>query len=126
MRNGNDDRDWTWRADTESVRQLRELVGHRHVVETLDALSNGPVTAAAVRRRIGGGRRRGLAAALRTIAAHGLVGMDPPGSWDAPASRDTLYTLTDRGRAVIATLSRLSVWTALVEGPDRQDGRPAE
>ncbi|BBZ30167.1 hypothetical protein MMAD_44620 [Mycolicibacterium madagascariense] len=125
MREGNDDGDWTWRADTESVRQLRDLVGHRHVVEALDALSNGPGTVAELVHRVGCGRR-GLAAALRTIAAHGLVGTNHPGSWDAPASRDALYALTDRGHTVVATLSRLSVWTLLVEGSDHEDGNSAE
>jgi DNA-binding HxlR family transcriptional regulator len=122
MYDSNDGPDGTWSAEADSAQYLRELVGHRHVLETLDALSNRPTTTAQMRRHVGVSRR-GLAAVLRTLAAHGLARTSRAGSWDGPAPRDTLYCLTDRGRAVVATLSRLSVWTVLLEGPDL-DGRP--
>lgn len=117
-----DGRDWArWSGDADSAQYLRDLVEHRHVVETLEALSHGPTTAAHLTRQVRVGRR-GLAAALRILASRGLVSTDGTGSWDAPAPRGTLYHLTDRGRVVVATLSRLSVWTMLVEGSDL-DGR---
>jgi DNA-binding transcriptional ArsR family regulator len=122
MHDLNGDRDWTWRAEADEVRHLRDLVGHRHVVETLDALSHGPMTVAQMTRQHGVGRR-GVTAALRVIAARGLVSSSRAGSWDAAAARDTRYCLNDRGLAVIATLSRLSIWTVLVDGCDL-DGRP--
>ena len=122
MYDSNDGRDGTWSAEADSTQYLRELVGHRHVVETLDALSNGSTTVAQITRRVGIGRRR-LAATLRILAARGLIRTSRAGSWDSPAARATLYSLTDRGRTVVATLSRLAVWTALVEGADL-DGRP--
>ena len=122
MCDASDDRDPTWSAETESVRELRDLVGRPHVVEALDGLSNGPTTVAQLTRRAGVGRR-GLTTALRVVAARGLVEASNAGSWDGPAPLDTLYCLNDRGRAVVATLSRLSVWTMLVEGADL-GGRP--
>ncbi len=122
MYDSNDGRDGTWSAEADSAQYLRELVGHRHVVETLDALSNGPTTVAQMTRHVGVSRG-GLAAVLRILAAHDLATTSRAGSWDGPASRGTLYCLTDRGRTVVATLSRLSVWTTLIEGPDL-DGRP--
>ena len=128
MYDSNDGRDGTWSAEADSAQYLRELVGQRHVVETLDALSSGPTTVAQMTRHVGVGRR-GLAPVLRTLAAHGLVEASRAGSWDTPAARDTPYWLTDRGRSVIATLSRLAVWTMLIEGPDlggRPDRQPDE
>ena len=69
MHDSNDGRDGTWSAEADAAQYLRELAGHRHVVGTLDVLSNGPATVAQMTRQVGVGRR-GLAAVLRILAAH--------------------------------------------------------
>jgi DNA-binding HxlR family transcriptional regulator len=95
------------------MRDVRELVSHPNVVEVLDALSDGPMTLADLRASVPSARR-GLAA-LRILAAHGLVSAADGGSWDNIARGNTVYRHTDRGRALFETLSRLSVWTTMLE-----------
>jgi DNA-binding HxlR family transcriptional regulator len=99
------------------VPNLRELVNHPHVVEVLDALTHGPMTFADLRSRVGTGRR-GLAAALRLVAARGLVTRTDTGTWDTEPPADALYRHTDLGRQVIEALSRFSVWTAMYDRTD--------
>ena len=93
---------------------LRALVSHRYVIEVLDALSNGPMTLADIRSSIHGGRRE-LAAAVRLVAAHGLVTRDDTGSWDTDASINAIYRHTDLGRVVFESLSRFSFWTRVFD-----------
>jgi DNA-binding HxlR family transcriptional regulator len=93
---------------------LRELVSHRYVIEVLDALSNGPMTLADIRSSIHAGRRE-LAAAVRLIAARGLVTRDDTGSWDTDASNNAIYRHTDLGRVVFESLSRFSFWTRVFD-----------
>jgi DNA-binding HxlR family transcriptional regulator len=93
---------------------LRALVSHRYVIEVLDALSNGPMTLADIRSSIHGGRRE-LAAAVRLVAARGLVTRNDTGSWDTDASVDATYRHTDLGRAVFELLSRFSFWTTVFD-----------
>lgn len=101
---------------------LRELVSHRHVVELLDALAHGPMTLAEIRSNVPTGRR-GLAAALRLVAARGLVARSDNGSWDTDAPMSVVYRPTEVGRRVINALSRFSVWTAMLESADAQEDR---
>ena len=105
---------------------LRELVSHRYVVEVLDALSQGPMTMADIRASIGAGRRE-LAAAVRLVAARGLVTRNDTGSWDTDASVHAVYQHTDRGAAVFDSLSRFSFWTTAFDetGAPAVRGRPS-
>jgi DNA-binding HxlR family transcriptional regulator len=96
------------------MRDVRELVSHPHVVEVLDALSSGPMTLADLRASVPSARR-GLTAALRILAAHGVVTAGDGGSWDNIARGNTVYRYTDRGRALFETLSRLSAWTKMFD-----------
>ena len=105
--------------DVDSERGLRELVSHPHVVEVLDALSNGPMTLADIRSQVPAGRRA-LTMALRLVAARGLVTRDDAGSWDADAPTHVVYRYTDLGRLVFASLSRFSFWTTLFEPTETQ------
>jgi DNA-binding HxlR family transcriptional regulator len=93
---------------------LRALVSHRYVVEVLDALSSGPMTMADIRSSIHAGRRE-LAAAVRLVAARGLVTRNDTGSWDTDASVDAIYRHTDLGRVVFESLSRFSFWTTVFD-----------
>jgi DNA-binding HxlR family transcriptional regulator len=104
-------------GEPDSVPNLREVVNHPHVVELLDALSFGPMTFEDLRVRARTGRR-GLAAALRVIAARGLVASTDNGSWDTQPRAEAVYRHTDLGRRVFEALSRFSVWTAMYEGDD--------
>jgi DNA-binding HxlR family transcriptional regulator len=104
-------------ARPDDLAQLRELVNHRHVVEILDALSNGAQTLAALSAGIPA-RRRGLANALRVIAAHGLITTDSRGSWDRPMASTETILLTDRGLRAVEALSNLAVWARLYEQTD--------
>ncbi|PBC39172.1 hypothetical protein CJ179_37725 [Rhodococcus sp. ACS1] len=101
---------------------MRELVNHPHIVEMLDALSLRPQTATALgaRARL---RPRPLMAALRILAARGLVAGDRGGSWDTRAPHPTTYWLTDRGRRTADLLSSFWVWTALYARPDGSRGQ---
>jgi DNA-binding HxlR family transcriptional regulator len=96
------------------MRGVRELVSHPNVVEVLDALSDGPMRLADLRASVPSARR-GLTAALRILAAHGLVSAADGGSWDNIARGNTVYRYTDRGRALFETLSRLSAWTTMLD-----------
>jgi DNA-binding HxlR family transcriptional regulator len=93
---------------------LRELVSHRYVVEVLDTLSHGPMTLADIRSSIHAGRRE-LAAAVRLVAARGLVTRSDTGSWDTDASPNAVYRHTDLGRVVFEALSRFSFWTTVFD-----------
>jgi DNA-binding HxlR family transcriptional regulator len=93
---------------------LRELVSHRYVVEVLDALSDGPMTLADIRSSVHAGRRE-LAAAVRLVAARGLVTRSDTGSWDTDASVHAVYRHTDLGRDVYEALSRFSFWTTVFD-----------
>jgi hypothetical protein len=62
--------------------------------------------------------RRGLAAALRIVAARGLVAKDDSGSWDTDAPSNIVYRHTDRGRRIVETLSRFSAWTTMFDGSE--------
>ena len=99
----------------DSVANLRELVSHPHVVEILDALSDGPMTFASMRTHVPAGRRA-LVVALRLVAARGLVTRNDNGSWDSDAPAGVEYRHTDVGRRVVETLSRFSTWTTLIPG----------
>jgi DNA-binding HxlR family transcriptional regulator len=105
---------------------LRELVSHRFVVEVLDALSHGPMTLAEIRKSSGASRRE-LAAAVRLVAARGLVTRNDTGSWDTDASIHAVYRHTDLGRAVFESLSRFSFWTTVFDrtGTRTVRGRPS-
>jgi DNA-binding HxlR family transcriptional regulator len=101
--------------ESDSVANLRELVSHPHVVEMLDALTQGPMTFASMRTQVHTSRRA-LVVALRLMAARGLVTRSDNGSWDGDVSADVVYRHTDVGRRVVETLSRYSTWTAIIPG----------
>jgi DNA-binding HxlR family transcriptional regulator len=90
------------------------MVSHRHVVEVLDSLAQGPVTLMKMRAQIRA-NWGGLESALRALAAGGLVTRCDGGTWDSALRRDRLYRLTDRGCQVVQELSRWSVWTAILD-----------
>jgi DNA-binding HxlR family transcriptional regulator len=92
----------------------REVVSHPHVVEILDVLRQGPMSWADLRSYVRAGRR-GLALALRVMAAHGLVAKNDTGSWDTVAPDDVVYRQTDHGRRLAEQLSSFSVWTSMLE-----------
>jgi DNA-binding transcriptional ArsR family regulator len=92
----------------------REVLSHPHVVEVLDALVHGPMSLADLRSHLRAGRR-GMAVALRVLAAHGLVAKNDTGSWDAVAPDYTAYRQTYRGRRIAEQLSSFSVWTSMLE-----------
>lgn len=96
---------------------LHELVSHPYVVEVLDALSRRPMALADLRSDVPAAARQ-RAAALRIVAAWGLVARTDNGSWDTDGSRSTVYHLTDRGRRTVATLSSFSAWTSMFDSPD--------
>ena len=102
-------------GESDSAANLRELVSHPHVVEILDALTDGPMTFASVQAHVHAGRRA-LAVALRLIAARGLVMRNDNGSWDSDTPADIVYRHTDIGRRVVETLSRFSIWTTIIPG----------
>jgi DNA-binding HxlR family transcriptional regulator len=101
--------------ESDSVANLRELVSHPHVVEMLDALTQGPMTFASMRTQVHASRRA-LVVALRLMAARGLVTRSDNGSWDGDVPADVVYRHTDVGRRVVETLSRYSTWTAIIPG----------
>ncbi len=101
-------------GEADSVKDLCELVSHANVVEVLDALSRAPVTVGELRSQVCAGRRAPIAA-LRVVAACGLVVRTENGSWDTEVSADAVYRPTDRGRQVLDALSRFSVWTAMYD-----------
>lgn len=105
-----------------SVRELRELVSHPHVVEMLDVLSLQPQTATSLGARVRL-RPRPFLVALRILAAHGLVTGDQGGSWDTRAPQATTYWLTDRGRRTADMLSSVEVWVSLYERPNGSGGQ---
>lgn len=88
-------------------------MSHPQVVEILDALSEGPHSVRDLTRVVGA-RRRAVSAALRVMAADGLVRADHRGSWDEPLAADVVR-LTGRGEAIVDSLSRFEVWMALYE-----------
>lgn len=96
---------------------LRELVNRPHVVETLDALTHGPMTFSELRSYVRRGRR-GLSDALRSVAARGLVTRTDSGSWDTKPPADTIYRLTEAGAQVVDELSNFTVWTAIYDRDD--------
>jgi DNA-binding HxlR family transcriptional regulator len=96
-------------------------VSHAYVVQVLDALTNGPMTFAGIRSQVHGSRR-GLAVAMRLVAARGLVTRNENGSWDVDQPVDALYRHTDLGRLVVETLSRSSVWTTIYDRTDADTG----
>ena len=98
----------------DAVPDLRELVSHPHVVEVLDALSHGPMTLADIRSTVPAGRR-GLATALRLLAAGGLVTRSDAGSWDVHPPHHAVYRHTELGRMVFASLSSFSFWTEIFD-----------
>jgi DNA-binding transcriptional ArsR family regulator len=102
-------------GESDYAPDLRELLSHPHVVEVLDALSRGPMTVARISAHVPAGRR-GLEAALRIVAAHGLVAKEGNGSWDTDAPGNTVYRHTGRGRRVVDALSRFSAWTTMFDG----------
>jgi DNA-binding HxlR family transcriptional regulator len=101
----------------DDIAYLREVLNHRYVVETLDALSSGPCGIAALTATVRGSQRA-LAHALRMIAARGLIMTDRRGSWDHPHAPTDVIQLTDRGRQTVEALSSLTVWMALYEDTD--------
>jgi DNA-binding HxlR family transcriptional regulator len=117
MNGVNDGRGWADSGESDSETNLRDLVSHPHVVEVLDALSDGPMALADLVHRTHAGRR-GIATALRTLGARGLVSKSRAGSWDTKAPAGTVYRLTVRGRAIVDVLSRFAVWASIVEGHD--------
>jgi DNA-binding HxlR family transcriptional regulator len=103
------------------VPNLLELVSHRHVLEVLDALTDGPMALAELRTHVHAGRR-GLAAALRLVGAGGLVARNETGSWDTEPPADAVFRHTDLGRMVVEALTCYSLWTAMFDGADAANG----
>ena len=93
---------------------LRGLVSRPHLVDLLDVLAAGPMTVVQMRAALGGGRQ-GVRRALRELIVGGLVTGDTPGSRDGSALAGERYAHTERGRAVVASLSRFSVWNSLYD-----------
>ncbi|WP_460725660.1 hypothetical protein [Nocardia heshunensis] len=99
-------------GDCEDPVMLDELITHRYVIEILDLLSESGCTTALL-VRILKAPSPDLAAALRLIAAHGLLSTAEPGSWDEPLLVPGALHLTDRGEAVARILSHPTVARAL-------------
>jgi hypothetical protein len=85
------------------MRDIGELVSHPNVVEVLDALSNRTMTLADLTSTTRAGRRA-VTAALRRVAAHGLVTTTDGGSWDGLPPHCTACQLTNRGHGLVETL----------------------
>ena len=96
---------------------IGEFVSHPNVVEVLDALSNRTMTVSDWMAATRAGRRA-VTAALRHLAAHGLVTTTDGGSWDTLVWRWAAFQLTDRDRRVVETLSELSAWTEMLEAAE--------
>jgi DNA-binding HxlR family transcriptional regulator len=94
--------------------RLRALVGQRHVLEILDALSDGPVTTAGLAVAVPGARRR-LPDTLRILAADALITTDDTGSWDERVAATREVRLSERGRHTVRLLCSSAVWAALYE-----------
>jgi len=88
------------RGEPHPVPNLLELISHAHVLEVLDALTDGPMTLGDLSTHVHAGRR-GLAAALRIVGARGLVTRNDSGSWDTEPPADAVYRHTDLGRVVV-------------------------
>ena len=98
---------------SEALLELRRLVSHQHVVEVLDVLAAGPMTAAQLSAALPRGRR--LTSALRELVISGLVTGDIPGTRDGVAPANERYQHTERGRVILGLLSNFSVWNSLYD-----------
>jgi hypothetical protein len=98
-----------------SLDHLRELVSRPYLVDVLEVLAAGPLTIAQMRSALPGSRRA-LLRVLRDLVVAGLVTGGMPGSRDGLGSNEEPYRHTARGQAVVALLSRFSVWTTLYDG----------
>jgi DNA-binding HxlR family transcriptional regulator len=99
---------------SEARLELRLLVSKQHVVEVLDVLAAGPMTAAQLSAALPRGRRR-LTSALRELVISGLVTGDIPGTRDGVAPANERYQHTERGRVILGLLSNFSVWNSLYD-----------
>ena len=91
---------------------LRALLSRPYVLEVLDALSTGPLTAAALVRLVHTGRRT-IRLTLHALAVEGLVARQHGGSWDTRPDPDTRFTLTPAGHALVNHLWQPDVWADL-------------
>jgi DNA-binding HxlR family transcriptional regulator len=108
-------------SEPDPVPNLLELVSHAHVLEVLDALTDAPMALAELRTHVHAGRR-GLAAALRLVGARGLVARNESGSWDTSPPADAVFRHTDLGRVVVEALTCYSLWTAMFDRADAENG----
>ncbi|HKS44572.1 MAG TPA: hypothetical protein VJT49_05555 [Amycolatopsis sp.] len=94
---------------------LDRLLDHPLAVDVLDALGARPRTFAGLRSDFRA-RRRDLDAALRVLAAYGLVRRcGQPGTWDWCAPLSVSYELTGKGRHLAGELEDLDVWVRVYE-----------
>lgn len=92
---------------------LAHLTQHPAALDALDLLASGPLSPRELGARLHA-RRRAVDAAVRALAAHGLVSRcGPSGSWDRPVR--TCCELTPRGHDLARQLPRLDTLTAIYE-----------
>ncbi|TNC20977.1 hypothetical protein [Amycolatopsis alkalitolerans] len=92
---------------------LAQLVRYPAALDVLDLLAAGPCTPAGLRTRLRA-KRRAVDAALRVLAAYGLVGRcGRAGTWDEPVS--ACYELTGRGHDLAHRLERFDTLVAIYE-----------
>ena len=95
--------------------ELDRLLDYPVAVDVLDLLAAGPAGFSALRTMLRV-RRRELDAALRVLAAHGLVHRHGHlGTWDWRAPLSARYALTDDGRDLAARLDDLDVWVTIYQ-----------
>ncbi|GAA4466355.1 hypothetical protein GCM10023170_077110 [Phytohabitans houttuyneae] len=96
---------------------LLGLLGQKaaHEIVRLLGAAHGPLPFGVIMDRVPNATRL-----LRSLAIEGFVRRQ--GTWDLPASNDTLFELTTRGRELIEQLDRLETWAR--ERATRQTSRP--
>ncbi|WP_412544221.1 winged helix-turn-helix transcriptional regulator [Longispora sp. K20-0274] len=97
--------------------EVLDLVGRPYVLEILAELERRPATLDALRAGCRASRAATVAA-VRTLAAHGVLRRDDAsGSWDTTAPDQVKYGLAPAGRALVASLWDLESWSAAYGQP---------
>ncbi|HVW40254.1 MAG TPA: hypothetical protein VHC18_02785 [Amycolatopsis sp.] len=94
---------------------LAQLARHPVTLDAPGLLAQEPLTLAALSARLRT-RRRTVEAALRVLAAHGMVSRrDQAGSWDERGAAPVLYQLTRAGQDLDRRLQRFDTLVAIYE-----------